>query len=85
MTIQLPVELEEFVADQVRSSGYRDASEVVQQALQLLRDTLDAEVPESRQLEEMLLEARRGPYTELTAEDFASLRDQIRSHSVARP
>jgi putative addiction module CopG family antidote len=84
MTIHLPQELEQFVAEQVQAGGYHDASAVVQEALQLLRDTLSAEVPESAELEEMLLEARRSPYSDLTAQDFAALRERIQRHIPAK-
>jgi putative addiction module CopG family antidote len=78
MNITLPKELEDFVAAEVGSGRFSDASQVVQDALQCFQDALLSERMPEPELERMLLEARESPTTLLTSEDFESLRRRIR-------
>lgn len=57
MNVSLTVELEQFVSERVESGNYGSASEVVREALRLLRQS--EEVRELR-LQELKLEIRRG-------------------------
>lgn len=73
MQITLSKELEEFVMYQLRSGAYADANQLVQEALENLREAM----PDPA-LEQMLLEAHESSATPLTAEDFEAVRRLLR-------
>jgi putative addiction module CopG family antidote len=70
MDIILTPALQAFVEEQVRTGHYKDASEVVCDALR--RVWIDHNV-DSPILEEMLLEAVEGPHEPLTRETLDSI------------
>jgi putative addiction module CopG family antidote len=72
MEIQLTPEMEAFIAEQVRSGQYMDASEVVRDALR--RRFLPEDTYESPELEAALLEAVEGPHEPLTRETLEKIR-----------
>ena len=74
MNVILTPHLKRFVESKVRSGGYRDASEVLREALRLLEK---AEGREPSDLEELLAEADAEPSTPMTAEDWALVRRKV--------
>lgn len=85
MNIDLTKDLEEFVESQVRTGGYADAGEVLRDALRHLRDGGSSLDNDSSTLEALLLEARKGPYTALTSDDFEAVRHRLRARSTSQP
>jgi len=79
MNVSLPSALEDFVSSQVKSGEFDDASEVVRQALRLLRKEQEAKA-----LEEMRAAFAgvdpAGGNGEPTAKDRALIRNLIGSH-----
>ncbi len=77
MEIHLTPEMEAFIAEQVGSGRYVDASEVVRDAL---RRVYLPDVPyESPELEAALLKAVEGSHYPLTDEVFDRIRDAAKS------
>jgi putative addiction module CopG family antidote len=77
MDIQLTPEMETFIAEQVRSGRYVDASDVVRDALR--RYCLSEGSYESPELEAELLKAVEGPHYPLTDEVFDRIRSAAKS------
>jgi len=78
MNVSLPQTWEEFVAGQVSSGEFGNASEVVREALRHFRAQDDPAEVDSRELAELLLPAVRGPHRPLTAKHFDPLRLRAR-------
>lgn len=80
MEIHLTPEMEAYIAEQVRSGEYQDASDVVRDALQ----TFIMNGPyESRELEAELLKAVEGPHEPLTRETLERIRrEALRDHEL---
>ena len=79
MTVALAKDVEEFLADQVRSGVCADASELVNDVLRSLRGQQTQPFEASPELEAWLLEAADKPVTPLTRADFDSIRKRIRT------
>jgi putative addiction module CopG family antidote len=81
MDIQLTPEMEAFIAEQVRSGKYLDASDVVRDALRTFN--LMNGPYESPELEAMLLEAVEGPHEPYTRETLERIRrEALRDHEL---
>jgi antitoxin ParD1/3/4 len=76
MDIQLTPEMEAYIAEQVRSGEYRDASDVVRDALQTF---IDNGPYESRELEAEILKGVEGPHYPLTDEVFERIKNAAKS------
>lgn len=61
MTVTLPKKLEAFVQRKVRSGGFRDASEVLREAVRQWSEQENDWRQDSPELKAFLLEAVRGP------------------------
>ncbi len=73
MDISLSPELERFLKQQIQSGRYRSAQDVVNRAVELLRDMEEAE----GRLEVLLQEAEEsGPATEMTPQDWADIENE---------
>ena len=73
MNISLRPELERFLNDRVQSGSYRSVEEAVNEAVQQLKETEEAET----KLESLLQEAEdSGPATEMTAQDWADIENE---------
>lgn len=73
MNVSLAPELERFLHEQVRSGRYSSSEEAVGKAIELLKETQEAE----NRLETLLEEAEdSGPATEMTAQDWADIENQ---------
>lgn len=81
MTIALAKDVEDFLAEQVRSGHCSDASELVNDVLRSLRDQQQKPFEATAELERWLLEAD-GPTSPLTSEDFKSIRERVRTKSA---
>ena len=83
MNVSLPLEWEQFVASQVSAGEFGNASEVVREALRLLRDC-----QESRALEEMRAASAgvdsRGGQGEPTRADRALISQLVRRHRMRK-
>jgi len=79
MTIALAKDVEDFLAEQVRSGHCSNASELVNDVLRSLRDQQQKPLEVTPELETWLLEAADSPSTPLTREDFQSLRQRVRA------
>ncbi len=81
MDIQLTPEMEAFIAEQVRSGKYLDASDVVRDALRTFH--LINSPFESPELEAMLLEGVEGPHEPYTPETLERIRrEALRDHEL---
>lgn len=70
MNVSLAPELEQFLNEQVRSGRYSSPEEAVGKAVELLKETDEAE----GRLETLLEEAEdSGPATEMTGQDWADI------------
>jgi len=74
MNVTLTPHLKKFVDRRVKSGGYRDASEVIREALRLLQKV---EVREAADLEALIAEADGEASTHMTGEDWAYVRRQV--------
>ena len=75
MKVTLTKDLEMFVEARVQSGGYADAGEVIRDALRHLRQSEEADIVASPELEAKLLEAVDGPhkkYSRKVLEDAAA-------------
>ena len=83
MNVSLPSALEDFVRSQVKSGEFGDASEVVREALRLLRDAR-----ESKAMEEMKAAFAgvdsSGDKAEPTIKDRAFIQKLIANHRSAK-
>jgi Arc/MetJ-type ribon-helix-helix transcriptional regulator len=79
MTVALAKDVEEFLADQVRAGVCADASELVNDLLRSLRGQQTRSFAITPELESWLLEAADKPVTPLTRDDFAALRERVRT------
>jgi putative addiction module CopG family antidote len=79
MTIALAKDIEDFLAEQVRSGRCNDASELVNDVLRSLRDQQTPPFEVTSELEKWLLEGADSPTTPLTPEDFNSIRERVRN------
>src|SRR5947208_15630513 len=80
MNISLPDPMKEFVEELVTQGDYSSASEYVRA---LIRE--DRKRREKERLEAMLLEGlASGPMTEMTAQDWESIRSEVLRHVAAR-
>jgi Arc/MetJ-type ribon-helix-helix transcriptional regulator len=82
MTIALAKDVEDFLAEQVRSGHCRNASEMVNDILRSLRDQQQPPFEITPELEKWLLEAADAPTSPLTHEDFNSIRERVRTKSA---
>ena len=81
MTIALAKDVEDFLAEQVRSGHCNNASELVNDVLRSLRDQQNAPFEVSPELEKWLLEAADSATSPLTLEDFNSIRERVRNRT----
>jgi Arc/MetJ-type ribon-helix-helix transcriptional regulator len=81
MTIALAKDVEDFLAEQVRSGHCSNASALVNDVLRSLRDQQQKPFEVTPELERWLLEAE-GPTTTLSSEDFKSIRERVRAKSA---
>lgn len=73
MNVSLPPELERFLDEQIRSGRYHSTEEAISKAVELPRETEQAE----SRLEMLLREAESsGPATEMTAQDCADIENE---------
>ena len=73
MNVSLAPELERFLNEQVRNGRYASPEEAVSRAVELLKETEEAE----RRLDTLLQEAEdSGPATEMTAQDWADIENE---------
>lgn len=73
MNVSLAPELERFLTEQVRAGRYSSAEQAVGKAVQLLKETEEAE----SRLERLLQEAEdSGPATEMTDQDWADVANE---------
>ena len=79
--VTLTKDLEEFIAQKVRTGGYANPSEVVRDALRRFREKHDPAEIDSQELAELLLPAVRGRHRPLTARHF----DQLRLRARRKP
>jgi antitoxin ParD1/3/4 len=80
MNISLPDPMKQFVEELVTRGDYSSASEYVRE---LIRE--DRKRREKEQLENLLLEGlSSGPMTAMTAEDWESIREEVRQRIVER-
>ena len=85
MNVSLTKELERFIADRIGEGGYQTASEVVREALRLLRER---ESERASELQRLRLEALRGMRHILRGEyrtlDFRKLKAAGRKRIASR-
>ena len=73
MNVSLAPELERFLNEQVQSGRYSSRDEAVSKAVELLKQTEEAE----SRLETLLEEAEDcGPATEMTAQDWTDIQNE---------
>ena len=78
MTIALAKDVEDFLAEQVRSGHCSNASELVNDVLRSLRDQQQKPFEITAELETWLLEAANTPTSPLIHDDFNSIRERVR-------
>ena len=78
MTVALAKDVEDFLADQVRTGVCANASELVNDVLRSLREQQQP-IEITPELEAWLLEAADKPVSPLTRADFDALRQRVRS------
>ncbi len=83
MNVSLPPAWKEFVARQVKSGEYDDPSEVVREALRLLRDEQEAKAIEEMRVAFAGVDSRAGK-GEPTAKDRALIDRLIQRHRRAK-
>jgi Arc/MetJ-type ribon-helix-helix transcriptional regulator len=81
MTIALAKDVEDFLAEQMRSGNCDNASDLVNDVLRSLRDQQQLQV--TPELETWLLEAADSPTSPLTHDDFNSIRDRVRNRTTS--
>ena len=81
MTIALAKDVEDFLAEQVRTGASGDASELVNDLIRSLRDQQRTPFRVTPQLEAWLLEVADKPATPLTKDDFDQIRKRVRSRA----
>ena len=74
MTIALAKDVEDFLAEQVRTGASGDASELVNDLIRSLRDQQQTAFQVTPELEARLLEAAYEPLTPLAKDDFDKIR-----------
>lgn len=80
MDVSLRPETEQLVRERVERGEYKDASELVDEAIRYLLDTELAEA----ELEALVQEGiDSGPGTEVTREDFEEIRREVGVHGLA--
>ena len=79
MTVALAKDVEDFLADQVRTGVCTDASDLVNDVLRSLREQQRQAIEVTPELEAWLLEAADKPVAPLTRSDFDALRERVRS------
>ena len=79
MTVALAKDVEDFLADQVRTGVCANASELVNDVLRSLREQQQQPLEVTPELEAWLLEAADKPVSPLTRADFDALRQRVRS------
>lgn len=84
MTVALAKDVEDFLADQVRTGVCTDASELVNDLLRSLRAQQQQPIEVTPELEAWLLEAADKPVSPLTRADFEALRERVRSRLTTR-
>jgi putative addiction module CopG family antidote len=81
MTIALAKDVEDFLAEQIRSGHCNNASDLVNDVLRSLRDQQQPPFEVTPELEKWLLEAADSPTSPLTHEDFNSIRERFRNRT----
>ncbi|MBV8728224.1 MAG: type II toxin-antitoxin system ParD family antitoxin [Acidobacteriia bacterium] len=71
MNISLPDSLKEFVDDQIKSGRYTSPSEYIRELI-----TADEKSQAEERLETLLFEGLEGEESELTRQDFESIREE---------
>jgi putative addiction module CopG family antidote len=77
MTVTLPKKLEAFVKRKVRAGEFRDASEVVREAVRQLSEQQNDWSKDSSELKSFLLEAVRGPHRPLHLEELEQMERRV--------
>ena len=78
MMIALAKDVEDFLAEQVRTGASGDASELVKDLIRSLRDQQQTAFQVTPELEAWLLEAADETATPLTKDDFDKIRRRVR-------
>ena len=78
MQVTLTKDLQDFIAQKVRTGGYANSGEVVREALRDFRAKDDPAELDSQELADLLLPAVRGPHRPLTVRHFDDLRARAR-------
>ena len=78
MTIALAKDVEDFLAEQVRTGASGDASELVNDLIRSLRDQQQTAFQVTPELEAWLLEAADETATPLAKDDFDKIRRRVR-------
>ena len=81
MAIALDKDVEEFLAEQVRTGVCANASELLNDLVRSLREQRHKPFEVTPELEAWLLEAADTPSTPLTSRDFEEIRDQVRART----
>ena len=80
MNISLPESLREWVDEQVEKGGYGSASEFIRHVLREERKRAA-----ERRLEDLLVEGlESGPASQMTEDDWAEIRSQVRARLTKR-
>jgi Arc/MetJ-type ribon-helix-helix transcriptional regulator len=81
MKIALAKDVEDFLQEQVRSGVCADASNLINDLLRSVRDQQHKHFEVTPELEAWLLEAADKPVSPLTAADFVSIRERVRTRT----
>jgi putative addiction module CopG family antidote len=77
MTVILPKKLEAFVQRKVRAGDFRNASEVVREAVRQWSEQQNDWSKDSPELKSFLLEAVRGPHRPLRLEELEQMERRV--------
>jgi len=77
MTVTLPKELESFVEQKVRAGDFRDASEVICEAVRQWSEQQNDWSQDSPELKSFLLEAVRGPHRPPRPEELEEMEQRV--------
>ena len=77
MTVTLPKKLEAFVQRKVRAGDFRNANEVVREALRQWSEQQNDWSQDSPELKSFLLEAVRGPHRRLRVKELEEMEQRV--------
>ncbi|MBI2924213.1 MAG: hypothetical protein HYY24_00735 [Verrucomicrobia bacterium] len=81
MTIDLAIDVEDFLQEQVRAGVCADASELVNDVLRSVREQQLKPFEVTPEMEAWLLAAADQPVTPLTRQDFDAIRKRVRART----